>query len=45
VSRSDPMVLGFLAEAAALPGAVADGLRTLSAGSIGSRGGFWRTLG
>jgi predicted ATPase len=33
VSRSDPMVLGFLAEALALAGAVADGLRTIAAAS------------
>jgi predicted ATPase len=31
VSRSEPMVLGLLAEALALQGAVADGLRTLAA--------------
>jgi predicted ATPase len=43
VSRSDPMVLGYLAEALALAGAVADGPRTIAAASAAGEasGAHW----
>jgi predicted ATPase len=43
VSRSDPMVLGFVAEALALAGAIADGLRTIAAASAAGEasGAHW----